>query len=259
MSANKIRVGFDNLPDEIVSHLRDNVRPNVPVPHLYHVTELIGCLRVAYFKRVYPEKVVFDVCSLWNIYRGLTMDRLFTPLFEVNQRTYRASRLGVEITGTLDFVAYDGEFGEWVLYDLKCPANLFYQKKNGAGRSYILQVQSYAALAKASGELGDVRRLRVLMLADDVICEEVGEWPEILDAFLWPRALLLDAALGLRDPSILPLAEEDWRCDCCGVDDGFRCSCDVLRKKLSQVMRFVGAIEEAPEPEYLKEMKELLY
>ena len=52
-----IQIGFENLPAPILSHLRDAVSIRYARPHIYHVTELIRCLRHAWYKRTYPERV----------------------------------------------------------------------------------------------------------------------------------------------------------------------------------------------------------
>jgi len=217
----RLRVGFENLPEPIVAHLRNSIHRRPRYFHVYHVTELTMCLRKAYYRRVHGGDE-WGVRGLWNVYRGSLLDSRWSPLFPVNQRTFLVTKRGVTITGKFDFVYDDG--GGPVLYDLKMPANLYYKKKEGVGQGYRRQVAAYLALAHANGELLDVHRARVLMVADDVVVEEVEEWSDMLDVWLWPRAFMLDSALNLRDPSGLQGPEENWECSSayCPASTDFR-------------------------------------
>ena len=228
-----LKVGFENLPAPIVSHLRDAMTMRHAQPHVYHVTELIRCLRLAWYRRTYPEQVKWSVKSLLNIYRGSIYDARWTPLFKVHQKNYRAKRRGVTITGTLDFV-YEG-----ILYDLKMPTVITYKKIYGAGQGYRRQVQAYLSLAHANGELLDVHRARVLMVAGDVVVEEVAEWTDMLDSWPWPRAFLLDSALNSGDPSLLVGPEESWECreEFCPADVDFRIKCAYQGRDLESPLR----------------------
>lgn len=230
VTENKIKVGFENLPTPIVEYLQGDVSVRHPQPHRYHVTEIIYCLMKAWYRRMHPERSTWTTRSLWNISRGNTFDQEWTSLFEVHQKNYRVKRQGITVTGTLDFVYDDG--GGDILYDLKMPASTFYKRRGGAGLGYRRQVQSYLALAHANGELLDVHRARVLMVAGDVVVEEVEEWLGMLDSWLWPRAEALDAALGVGTPAGLPVAEEGWECGAdpegvpyCSADQFFRKIC----------------------------------
>lgn len=220
-----IKIGFENLPTPIVLLLQKAVTTRPVQSHVFHVTELTRCLRQAWYRRVHPERAELSVRALWNIYRGITFDENWTCLFEVCQRNYRVESCGVMITGTLDFVYDDGNGP--VLYDLKMPSNIELKKIYGAGLGYRRQVQAYLALAHANDELIDVHRARVLMVAEEVVAEEVGEWTDMLDSWLWPRAFLLDAALNSKDPSILQGPEEGWECreEFCSASTDFRIKC----------------------------------
>lgn len=225
-----VKVGFENLPVNIIHHLQDAITVRPAQPHVYHVTELTTCLRKVWYKRTHPERVEWSVRSLWNVYRGSTFDEKWTSLFEIHQRNYRVESQGVTITGTMDFIYDDG--GGAILYDLKMPANVEPKKIYGAGLGYRRQVQAYLALAHHKHELVDVHSARVLMVGADVVVEEVPEWPDMLDTFLLPRALALDAALRAGSPAGLPVAEERWECGVdsdgvpyCPVDPFFRRTC----------------------------------
>uniref|UniRef100_A0A6M3LZV7 PD-(D/E)XK nuclease superfamily protein n=1 Tax=viral metagenome TaxID=1070528 RepID=A0A6M3LZV7_9ZZZZ len=248
-----IRVGFENLPMPLVRHLQDSITTWPVQPHFYHVTEIIYCLRRAWYKRTHPERVELSVRSLWNIYRGNTFDRKWTSLFPVHQKNYKVKRDGITITGTCDFVYDDGD-GD-IIYDLKMPSSTFFKKRGGAGQGYRRQVQTYLSLAHANGELLDVHRARVLMVAEDVVVEEVEEWPGMLDSWVWPRALALDAALRVGSPVGLPTAEEGWECGVdpegapyCPVDPYFRKTCEMAKRQRKLEVPLKEPLEEEPVP-----------
>lgn len=212
-----IKVGFKHLPEPIIRHLRKQIKSRPPKLHVYHVTELIYCLRKAYWNRTHPNKK-FNTRSLWNIYRGSTFDRQWSRLFKINQKTYTVTREGVTITGTLDFI-----FSQ-ILYDLKMPASTALAKLVGAHTSYKRQVAAYLALAHENGELLHIKKARILMVAETVVVDEQKEWIGMLDKWLFPRAFLLDRALEEDDPSILDGPEEKWECnpEYCGANDDYR-------------------------------------
>ena len=254
-----VKVGFENLPAPIIKHLNNVMNMRPVYPHVYHVTELTMCLRKAYYRRVYGGGQR-GVKGLWNMYRGSVLDSAWSPLFDFNQRTFVVTKRGVTITGTCDFVYDDGSGS--ILYDLKMPASTYYRKREGAGQGYRRQCAAYLALAHASGELVDVHRARVLMVAEEVVVEEVGEWTDMLDSWLLPRAFLLDAALNSKDPSILQGPEEGWECreEFCSASTDFRIKCAYQGRDLELPVRVsMEEFEEAPEPAVMKRMKEMLY
>lgn len=214
-----ILIGIEHLPTPIITHMRRTLNNRPMIEHVYHITELIYCLRKAYYRRLSKideyEIPEIDKKGLWNIYRGNTYDNLWSPLFKTNQRTYVISRerenRKIFITGTLDFVWVDEQDLEKVLYDLKMPSTIFYRKKEGAGMFYTHQVQGYLGMAHEKGELTDVHRCRVMMLADDLVIAEVKENDKILD-YITDRAWLLDDAVITKNPDILTGPEGTWEC-----------------------------------------------
>ena len=225
-----VKVGYEYLPEPIVEFLKKKILrgPRRVKPHVYHVTQLITCLRKAYYSRTHPGSFNPDTKGLWNMHRGNTFDREWCKLFDIYQRNYKVHRLGVTITGTLDFVYDPGDGDGDILYDLKMPTSTFWKKKDGAGRNYRRQVATYLAMAHANGDLLHIHRARVLMVAEDVIITEVKEWSGMLDKWLWPRAFKLDSALEKEDPGDLTGAEEGWECNFCPSDKKFREGCPLV-------------------------------
>lgn len=224
-----VLIGIENLPAPIKQYMVNSLENRPSVPHVYHVTEVLYCLKKAYYRRTHPGGLIDDK-GVWNIYRGKTFDKLWSPLFKTNQRSYMIERLGyngehIYITGTLDFIWIDeNKPDEKILYDLKMPASTYYKKGSGAGKFYIQQVQTYLAMAHYWGELDDVHRCRVLMLADDLVIEEVPENDLILER-IWDRTLRLDEALATGEPELLEGPEDKtWECSpkYCDTDDIYR-------------------------------------
>ena len=212
----KLLVGIQHLPTPIKNHLRNRMGKRVFIQNVYHVTEILYCLRKAYWKRM-GGKNEFDLSGLWNIYRGNTFDDAFSSLFEHNQITLKSEKVHPELedlltlTGTFDFIWVDESNLDKVLYDLKMPKNIFYKKQYGAGDFYKAQVQTYLEMAHENGLYTDIHRCRVMMLADDLVIEEVPERPKLLD-IMWDRTFLFHKALKEKNPNILRGAEEAWEC-----------------------------------------------
>jgi len=104
------------------------------------------------------------------------------------------------------------------------------------------------------------------MVGSDVVVEDVSEWTDMLDAYLWPRAFVLDAALRAGSPVSLPPAEEGWECGIdpegvpyCPADPHFRKTCEMAKRGRKPVVSVRGPSEPEPLSEEEKEMKELLY
>lgn len=219
-----MKIGLEYLPQPIKDYLRRSVGRRPQLPHIYHVTELIYCLRKAYWRRVNPDSDGFSLKSQWNIFRGKTFDHLWSPLFEYNQGTYVVHRGGVSIQGTFDFLlAHDGEI---YLYDLKMPASVYYSKNRGASEHYKIQVKAYLALAHTNGKLHGVHKARVMMLAEDLVIDEVEEDDDVL-GWLWERAFFLDHAITSHSLTNLPGPEYNWECnpDYCPASPEYRQGC----------------------------------
>jgi hypothetical protein len=217
----KIVVGLKHLPKPIREYLLQSVSKRPVFPHVYHVSSLIGGARKLYYKRMFPKDSV-DLKNAWGMFRGNTFDELFTRLFEVNQKSYVVQREDISIVGTLDFVYFDKECGERFLCDLKMPKSILHKKESGAGSLYIKQCLSYLNMAHLHNELLDVNKVRIYMLAEDLCYEEVEEDDAILNNFLWPRAFIIDRAIRLKKPEILPCPEERWECNFCEADEEFK-------------------------------------
>ena len=57
----------------------------------------------------------------------------------------------------------------------------------------------------------DIHRCRVMMLADDLVIEEIPEKPGMLDR-MWERTFTYHKALKDKNPNLLRGPEEPWEC-----------------------------------------------
>jgi len=210
-TADGILIGYEHIPAPIKEHMLRTFENRINIKNVYHITEILYCLRKAYLARMHPNDIKMHPSSIWHIYRGSTFDAAWSPLFEINQRTYQVEREGKTVTGKLDFVWFDEEKFEKVLYDLKMPKHVYYRKKEGAGKFYTEQVQTYLAMAHENGELTDVHRCRVMFLADDLVIAEVPMNDKILD-YVFDRVFKLSDALETKDSSKLEGPAEPWEC-----------------------------------------------
>jgi len=230
-------IGLEHLPTPIKQFMLNTLENRLTLPRVYHVTEILYCLKKAYYRRTYPKTSEIDTRGIWNIYRGNTFDALWSPLFKINQRTYLIENKGFDkkpiyITGKLDFIWIDETNQEKILYDLKMPSTTYYRKEEGAGKFYTAQVQTYLSMAHLLNELLDVHRCRVMMLADNLVIAEIPENDPILD-LVWDRTFKLDKAIMQKKPELLYGPEEKWECGepYCDADITFK---DIYCKKEEQ-------------------------
>lgn len=214
----KIETGFDKIPKPIRDFVRNHSQARPPIPHVFHVSAIVGCLLKEFDKRKHcREEEEIDIDSLFSIFRGQINDKAFTPLFENNQKTLVVTTKNVSIVGTYDFI-YEG-----YLWDLKMPSVVYFAREKGAGKIYVNQVKSYLAMMHFNKLLLNVTKARVLMIAGDgVVREEVeGEDKQML-SWLIDRAVSLDDDITEGKPDKIlkwDIPEEAFECHprCCSI------------------------------------------
>lgn len=161
---------ISDLPKPIRDHILAKVNAEYrSMPNTFNLTELLYCLRKAYFHRVDPKPFALE--AAWNIYRGELLDEVWTPLFQRYQVrcTYRCKNVPAVIVGKFDFLDENG-----VLTDLKTAKTLYYI--NEPKVEHVKQVRFYAwcnAVQKAQliyADFGDVKVFPV----------EVGDCSDLL-------------------------------------------------------------------------------
>lgn len=198
--------GLQHLPQPIIQHILNKSRERVVYPHVYHVTELIGCLRKAYFKRTYGDLIKHGLNTLWNFYRGHLFDDEFSPLFLRNQNPVTAQSGKCTIVGYYDFIHND------ILYDLKTAHDrtMYYLKKDGPRPDNVIQVQAYMELA--NDPTIKHGRLIYIGLSPNPLQFDVQRDPEAVNN-LWIKVNNLEWALNHKDPHLLPIPKDaSWRC-----------------------------------------------
>lgn len=197
---------IEDLPNPIKNHILAKVNNEYKAsPNTFNVTELLYCLRKAYFHRLNPKPLALK--AAWYIYRGELLDEVWTPLFRRYQVrcTYRCKSVPVAIVGKFDFLDENG-----VLTDLKTTKNLYYVDEPKP--EHVKQVRFYAwcnAVPKAQliyADFGDAKVFPV----------EVGDCSDLLEE-LEGKALCMYLCLKKEKP---PEAfGPEWLCRICEYRD----------------------------------------
>jgi len=221
--------GIEYLPEPILKYIRRKVHNRVYLPHVYHVTELTGCLRKAFFHRVFGYTEI-PLNSAWWFYRGSLFDGEWSPLFEKNQETKAVARDGLIIVGTYDFVFQNKKLGdtEPVVHDLKSTQSLYYLREEDIPhRSHVEQVQAYMMMFGYNKG-----RIIYYDFSDSPIQFDVEKDEKILDK-LFERAKILDDAVNRKDPSAIPFPEESYFCKEKYCDVRRQCIRDQMIRKIA--------------------------
>jgi hypothetical protein len=160
---------LEDLPVPIKNAILNNVnsfyeRKN----NTFSVTELLGCLRVSYFRRTNPKKL--DINQAYAMYRGNIFDDIWCRLFRFSQVrcTYRCKNVPVTISGKYDFIDENG-----VLTDLKTVRTLYYIQE--AKETHKDQVRFYCycnSIEKAQilyVDFGDCKKIPVEIKMEDCL------------------------------------------------------------------------------------------
>ncbi len=173
-----------------------------------HVTELLYCLRKAYYRRMAEkngENVEKELKNRWWLYRGVVFDELWTGLFPKNQvRITHRIPDGPVIAGKIDFIYND------TVYDLKTISNE-YAVRDGPKEEHVKQVLFYAWVnntPKAGLIYVWLGGVKIFLIDTSRAYEVVKELEE--------RAMKLWTALRKMEP---PEREESWQCKYCEFKD----------------------------------------
>lgn len=132
---------LEDLPKPIKDHILKsaNCEDYHNKPNTYSLTELLYCIRKAYYRRTKPKPTELE--AAFNIYRGKVFDNLWSPLFQHNQvrSTHRCKNIPITISGKYDFLTNDN-----ILTDLKTTKSLYFV--NEPSEEYKTQVRFYAWL-----------------------------------------------------------------------------------------------------------------
>ncbi len=196
---------LEDLPEPIKNHILKtaNYDDYIGKPNTYSVTELLYCIRKAYFKRTKPKHASLE--QAYNLYRGKVFDQLWTPLFIHNQvrTTYRCKKIPITISGKYDFLTQDG-----ILTDLKTAKSLYFI--NEPSPEYVAQVRFYAYL-------NSIEKAQIIYV-DFGDCKvfpvEVGDCTSLLEE-LDVKATQLYYALQLKQPPEKPTTLHTWLCQKC--------------------------------------------
>ena len=175
-----------------------------------HVTELVYCLRKAYYRRMLEKSnepaPEMDLQHRWYLYRGILFDEDWTGLFERNQvRVTHRVRGGPTIAGRIDFI--DGD----TVWDLKTISN-GYAVRDGPKPAHVKQVLFYSWVENMPNagliylHLGGVKIFRLDTRYAEAVVEELEE-----------KARVLYEALKKAEPP--EPFNEPWECKYCEFRD----------------------------------------
>jgi CRISPR/Cas system-associated exonuclease Cas4 (RecB family) len=170
---------------------------------VFHVSELIYCLRKAYFRRRCFDKLKLNPLLRWFYFRGRIFDDALTKLFDLNQVEFKEKVDDFEITGTVDFI-YDN-----CIYELKTISVY----PSSPLLKHVMQVCAYS-------HLSGINKAKIIYVS-------LNDLPKVFDVdtsasnFCWSlicsRARTLLEALKNNIPP--DKSNEDWECNNCEFID----------------------------------------
>ena len=187
---------IEDLPARIQRQIElDTERDKIYEDNRISVTDCLGCLRKAWYRRKQPKPLTMQ--QRWWFYRGNVFDGLWTPLFPRNQvalthRIRDPKYPPIVISGRLDFIDDDG-----AVADLKTTDNLYWISKEGAKEDNRKQVMFYCwCQAKTHGRLYYISLKDALKVEVDFTEDEALALVEEMEA----SAKELYTALVLNEP-----------------------------------------------------------
>jgi len=193
---------IEELPKVIQNHILEKTSEKfIRENNRISVTELLYCIRKAYYQRVNPKPLSLQ--HAWYIYRGELFDEVWTSLFSRNQLTctHRIRDVPVVIVGRADFIDEDG-----AVADLKTHANLKWLEKPKP--EHVMQVRFYGwclAVPKARLYYVDFRDCKNF----DV---EIGD---VEADVLEPLESLAVELYSCLEKKVPPFPQKSWVCKFC--------------------------------------------
>ena len=202
----KTYLPLEDLPQPIKDHIlrSTNNEEYHNKPNTYSLTELLYCIRKAYYRRTQPKPTELE--AAFNIYRGKVFDNLWSPLFQHNQvrATHRCKNIPITISGKYDLIDETG-----ALVDLKTAKSLYYI--NEPGHAYVQQVRFYAWL-------NSIQKAKIVYIdfGDAKVFDvEVGDCQPLIEELEQKAAKLYYALKDNKPPEKTVLLSEMWLCQKC--------------------------------------------
>jgi hypothetical protein len=177
-------MSVEDLPERIKRQIVvDTERDRPREDNRLALTECIGCLRKAWYRRKHPKDLTMQ--QRWWFYRGNLFDNAWSPLFERNQirMTYPLKEPPVVIVGRLDFIDDDNAIADWKTVDKL--SNIEYY---GAKEDNVKQVLFYAWCEKKTKArlyyigMKDILKIEVEVTKEntDALLKEIEDNAKIL-------------------------------------------------------------------------------
>lgn len=174
--------------------------------NVYHVNDVIGCLRKAYYNRKEPQADVFHpldrlvAFKRGKLFEGLVSSTKWKEL--PGSLTYKIDRETVKLTGRLD--VYDPEnyeITEIKSKEIKYNTTLPKQKD-------VLQLQCYGTIFK---DIFAVEKLRLVYFDMNIFRQYAVPF---VDKSSWLKERVTNLHVAVRD-SKPPMKERSYWCNCC--------------------------------------------
>jgi CRISPR/Cas system-associated exonuclease Cas4 (RecB family) len=194
---------IDMLPEPIWKKIVEDTAGYEPEIGTYHVSELIYCLRKAYFRRMYRDQITLNPTLRWYYYRGLLFDKIWTKCFDLNQVPVQKVCGEYTIIGRIDFI-YENK-----IYELKTS---FYLPKEPSVK-HLAQVNCYSAMS-------GIKEARLLYISFSgyprIFTVDTSNSQDILNLVSLHAGILHGC---LKDKNPPAPNNEEWECRNCEVKE----------------------------------------
>lgn len=194
---------LDELPDRIKQHVLDFVNKQYPKDdNRIWVTDILYCLRKAYYRRKNPKPIPLD--QAWRMYIGTLIHNDIEGAYNDPDKKFEVPiyNTGAVLVGKYDVLDDD------TIYELKVVDSnyKYFLDKKGPSEEYKNQLRIYMHVkGKQQGKLA-------YLMHKDAIMVPITLEGFSMDEMLTRAAVLWDA---LKTNTLPPKTEEAWQCKMC--------------------------------------------
>ena len=202
--------GIDALPDKIKKHILGETSSNYNPPNnRIWVTNIICCLRKAWFRRKFPKRR--ELQKSWHLYRGNVFHDKWEGLYQDDDK-----KIDIPLwnSGAILVAKYDF-FDEGCIWEMKWVTDAYKDMldKKGASKEHEKQLQIY--LHTWNIEMGKL----IYLMSKEVVIVDVPYDDEFDLNELLQRALILFQALEDNTPPPTSTKMAGYECGYCEYKD----------------------------------------